>query len=74
MAATGTLCKALQARLKVVEPTNSVVADLTLLTSSDAAFLALASPVSLAFVEAWPEGTPLDADGMACRCVGARGR
>jgi hypothetical protein len=64
MASAGELCRRLLAKLKKVEVTSALCADILLLSGSDAAFLALAQGPP-AFGEAWPEAQPLDAEGVA---------
>jgi hypothetical protein len=65
MAAAGELCGRLLAKLKEVEVTSAVCADVLLLSASDAAFLALAERAGPAFAEAWPDIQELNAQAMA---------
>ncbi|EOD26979.1 hypothetical protein EMIHUDRAFT_443287 [Emiliania huxleyi CCMP1516] len=65
MSSAGTLCKELTARLASIESTSALVADLHLLSSSDAAFLQPSTAASPAFAAAWPEEQQLDEEGMS---------
>lgn len=65
MAAVGELCRQLLTKLKEIEVTSALCADVLLLSASDAAFLALAERAGPAFAEAWPEAQQLDAQAVA---------
>mmetsp|Transcript_22508 Transcript_22508/g.74234 ORF Transcript_22508/g.74234 Transcript_22508/m.74234 type:complete len:212 (-) Transcript_22508:228-863(-) len=65
MSSAGTLCKELTAPLASIESTSALVADLHLLSSSDAAFLQPSTAASPAFAAAWPEEQQLDEEGMS---------